>query len=146
MRPTIDEQLDGVRRLLDGVGSDDGLSAASRELLRNAGRLVKHVRGSWAPMLPFLVEDNAKMTTLLTGLSAVVPQLSADIDAAVGHAAEGADLERSDLDVAAVSARNAELRALLARAIHELPRSPAGLSARTEIGAYLTRRVDIDPT
>lgn len=146
MRPTIDEQLDGVRRLLDGVGGDDRLSAASKELLVNARRLVKHVRSSWAPMLPFLVEDNGTMTALLAGLSEMVPQMSVDIVAAVGPVAEGGHPNRSDLNVTAAAARNAELRALLGHIIRELPRSPEGLAARIEIGSYLKRRVDTDPT
>lgn len=141
MRPTVEEQLDGVGRLLDGIDGDDGLSAASRELLRNAARLVKHVRGAWASTLPFLVEDNARLTGLLTELVGVVPAMSAEIDAAAG-----ADPDRPEVDVAAASARNAELRGVLARAIRELPRTDDGLAARTKIGSYLRWRVEAAPT
>lgn len=141
MRPTVEEQLDGVRRLLDLIDSDPGLSAGSRELLRNAARVVRHVRGAWASTLPFLVEDNARLTELLTGLCGVVPAMSADIDTVIGAGAAV-----PEVDVSAVSGHNAELRSLLARAIRELPRAGDGLDARIEIGNYLRWRVEADPT
>jgi hypothetical protein len=121
MRPTVEEQLDG--------------------LLRNAARLVKHVRGAWASTLPFLVEDNTRLAVLLDRLSAVVPGMSAEIDALV----EARPTE-PEVDVAIVSARNADLRSVLARVIRELPRTSDGLAARNEIGSYLGWRVEADPT
>jgi hypothetical protein len=125
MRPTINEQLDGAQRLLRIVEEDEGLSPASREVLGNAARLLKRVHGSWASVLPFLVEDNAELAAL-----------SRDVDAPPGR----------DFDVVAAAERNAALRALLARAIRELPRSPNGLAARRRIADYLRTRVEIDPT
>jgi hypothetical protein len=136
MRPTINEQLDGAQRLLRIVEEDEGLSPASREVLGNAARLLKRVHGSWASVLPFLVEDNAELAALLDGLAALVPGLSRDVDAPPGR----------DFDVVAAAERNAALRALLARAIRELPRSPNGLAARRRIADYLRTRVEIDPT
>ncbi|HEY2207064.1 MAG TPA: hypothetical protein VGH99_21605 [Pseudonocardia sp.] len=143
MRPTIPEQLDGAMRLLDLVEGDDGLSAGSAELLRNAGRLLKRVRASWEPMLPFLVEDNRAMDELLAGIAPLLPGLAADLD---GSPPDPAPPDPLPPDPAAVSRRNVELRALLARAIRELPRTPAGLAARTRIGSYLLGRIEIDPT
>lgn len=130
MRPTIDEQLDGVRRLLDAVERDDGLSPASRELLTDAGRLVHRVRGSWATALPFLVEDNA-------GLAALLADLGAPADT---------DDHPAPTDVVAAAARNTALRGLLTETIRALPRDADGLAARARIAAYLRRRVDADPT
>jgi hypothetical protein len=130
MRPTIDEQLDGAQRLLGIVEGDEGLSAASREVLGNAVRLLRRVRGSWASVPSFLADDNAELAALLTGLG---------VDAAVD------DDPGDDLDVAAVAERNAALRQLLARAIRELPRTPEGLAARERTGDYLRKRVQIEP-
>jgi hypothetical protein len=158
MRPTIPEQLDGAMRLLDLVEGDDGLSAGSAELLRNAGRLLKRVRASWEPMLPFLVEDNRAMDELLAGIAPLLPGLAADLDGSPPDPAppdpappdpappDPAPPDPAPPDPAAVSRRNVELRALLARAIRELPRTPAGLAARTRIGSYLLGRIEIDPT
>jgi hypothetical protein len=140
MRPTIDEQLDGAQRLLGVVAGDEQLSPDSREVLGNAARLLRRVHGSWASVLPFLVEDNAELASLLGGLTGLVPTLAPDVAAALGTA------PRHELDVAAATERNTALRALLARAVRELPRTPDGLAARTRIGHYLRTRVEIDPT
>ena len=113
-------------------------SADSREVLEDAGRLVKQVRRSWATALPFLLDDNATMTKLLAGLSTVVSVVPPDIDAA--------DSGQPNLDVAAAAERNAALRSVLARVIRELPHDTTGDAARTDIGSYLRRRVEIDPT
>jgi hypothetical protein len=146
MRPTIDEQLAGARRLLDLVAADPGLSPASAELLRNADRLLRRVGTSWATTLPFLVEDNATLTDLLARLAPLLPAPAATATPAATTAPDPVAVARPDLDVAVVAARNTELRALLARAVRELPRTPAGATARAEIGDYLTRRVESDPT
>ncbi len=116
MRPTIDEQLAGARRLLAAAQADPGISAASVELLRNADRLLGRVAGSWSAAGPFLAEDNAALERLLHR-----PAGDPDQDAAE---------------------RNAALRAELADAIRTLP---AG-DARAEIGRYLRHRVATDPT
>lgn len=133
MRPTIDEQLDGVLRLLDAVARDEGLSPPARDRLRDAGRLVRRVRGSWSSAQPFLVEDNATLSDLLRGLGADVDELP----------------DPDGPDLALVAARNERLRARLSETIRALP-DPAGSpdadGARARIGAYLRRRVDTDPT
>lgn len=124
MRPTIDEQLAGAGRLLDLVESAGDLPAGSAELLRNAQRLIRRVATSWSTTLPFLVEDNARLTALLhhepTDDAATDPTLAAE--------------------------RNDELRGSLARLIRELPGDAEGRARRAEIGRYLRRRVAADPT
>lgn len=119
MRPTIDEQLSGARRLLDLVESSGDLSPGSAELLRNAKRLIKRVSTSWSTTLPFLVEDNAQLTALLR----LEPTTTTD-----------------------PAARNEELRGALARLVRELPADAEGRARRAEIGQYLRRRVAADPT
>lgn len=141
MRPTAEEQLDGVRRLLEGIDGDETLSAASREVLRNAVRLVKRVRGAWAATLPFLVEDNARLARLLSELSEVVPGSPAP----PGSVAAGASAAEA-ADVTAASARNTELRSMLARAIRELPDTERGHATRATVGQYLRWRAETDPT
>lgn len=125
MRPTIDEQLAGAQRLLDLVESTGDLPAESAELLRNAQRLIRRVATSWSTTLPFLIEDNARLTALL-------------------HQERGGDAAITDPMLAA--ARNNELRGSLARLIRELPGDAEGHARRVEIGQYLSRRVAADPT
>jgi hypothetical protein len=129
MRPTVDEQLDGVLRLLDAVVRDEDLSARGRDRLRDAERLVRRVRGTWSTALPFLVADN-------TALEGLLRELGADLAAAPEHGA----------DVAAVAVRNEQLRERLSATIRVLPRPPHGDDARARIGAYLQHRVAADPT
>jgi hypothetical protein len=136
MRPTIEEQLDGVQRLLGLATADPALSCETAELLRNAQRLVARVAGSWATTLPFLVEDNVALAELLgpdaqSGETGVPGAAPSDVD---------------PTDVAAVVARNEALRAALSRLVHDLPDCPAGRARRADIGRYLRRRIAADPT
>ncbi|URN03308.1 hypothetical protein LUW74_08065 [Actinomadura madurae] len=119
MRPTVTEQLDGVRRLLDLVAADEDLSPSSRARLRDAGRLLARVRRSWTELPSFLAEDNARLAALL-----------------------GED-DHPDQCVQSVQ-RNDELRASLARTIRELPATDAG--TRDRIRSYLRWRVATDPS
>lgn len=125
MRPTIDEQLAGAQRLLELVETTGGLPTESAELLRNAQRLIRRVATSWSTTLPFLIEDNARLTALL--------QQEPAVDAAI-------------TDPMLAAARNNELRGSLARLIRELRGDAEGHARRVEIGHYLSRRVAADPT
>lgn len=124
MRPTIDEQLTGANRLLDLVEQDPALPPGSAELVRNARRLISRVAGSWSRAMPFLVEDNARLASLLG--------IESDSPAAT--------------DPTSVAVRNEELRGELSRTIRELPTDPQGQITRAAIGRYLLDRVANDPT
>ena len=124
MRPTIDEQLAGVQRLLGLVEADGGIPPESVELLHNAQRLVKRVAASWSTSLPFLLDDNAQLSALLREPAAAA----------------------APTDVAVAAARNDELRGSLSHLIRNLPCSVEGRARRAEIGRYLSRRVAADPT
>ncbi len=143
MHPTIDEQLHGAQRLLDLVEADSELSVASRESLTNVRRLLEQVGRSWSRLLAFRSEDNASLVALL---ARTAPLVGPELRDAVDGALRTAPLSGSDLDVAVVSARNDELRGMLARVIAELPTTPEGHAARAEIAVYLRRRVDADPS
>ena len=124
MRPTIHEQLSGVDRLLDLADESHSLPAERSELLSNARRLIKRVATSWDTALPFLLDDNARLTELLTGTEAREPVPT---------------------DITAVAARNEELRGSLAQLISTIPRDPEFRPRRAEIGQYLQWRVATDP-
>ncbi|MCP9955721.1 hypothetical protein [Actinomadura madurae] len=125
MRPTVTEQLDGVRRLLDLVAADEDLSPSSRARLRDAGRLLAHVRRSCTELPSFLAEDNARLAALL------------------GEDDHPDQCVQSVQSVQSVQ-RNDELRASLARTIRELPATDAG--TRDRIRSYLRWRVATDPS
>jgi hypothetical protein len=126
MRPTIQEQLSGVDRLLDLADESNSLPAETSELLSNARRLIKRVATSWDTALPFLLDDNARLTELLNAAVGVEAPVSTDFTA--------------------VAARNEELRGSLAQLISTIPRNPECRQRRAEIGHYLQWRVASDPT
>lgn len=131
MRPTVDEQLDGVLRLLDAVAHAEDLPTGARDRLDDAQRLVRRVRGSWSSALPFLITDNAALEGLLHELGAdlVLPPAPGD-----------------RADIAAAALHNEQLRGRLSATIRALPRAPHGDDARELIAAYLKQRVAADPT
>lgn len=138
MRPTIDERLQGIRRLLDQIEATASLPEQAVDALTSARRLLALVARSWSALLPFLLEDNRTLRELLGSLVPLAPQLVADVAAARAS-------EVSSIDVMAVTESNAALRALLAQLVVALPRGPAGDRARAEIGSYLLRRTMADP-
>ncbi|MFE5707780.1 hypothetical protein CJ179_29865 [Rhodococcus sp. ACS1] len=125
MRPTIHEQLSGVDRLLDLADGSHSLPVETSELLSNARRLIKRVATSWDTALPFLLDDNARLTELLNaGVEAQAP---------------------APTDITAVVARNEELRGSLTQLISTIPTDPEFRQRRAEIGQYLQWRVATDP-
>jgi hypothetical protein len=144
MRPSIDEQLRGIQRLIDTVARDEHLSTAGSEALVGASRALRRLEGTWSGVLPFLVADTRATASLLQSLSHVLPaQLSAEIDRATSSVPSYPD--PSVFDVAVADERNGELRRLLAKAVAALPVTEHGEAARGEIAAHLRRRLDSDP-
>ena len=135
MRPTVGEQLAAIRRMIDAVradpAADPDATAATLELV--SGQL-RRLERSEPHRLAFLVEDNIATAQLLADLAVVLPSLAppaAPADAVTGEAEAGA--------------RNDELRALLVRAVRELPDGPDGDAGRERIAAHLRRRIERNP-
>lgn len=146
MHPTVDEQLRGIGRLLEQVAAGGGLAPASADALDEARRRLRRLEGSWAQLLPFLTADNRATAELLAELAPLVAgALAHEVAAAAAHEAERAPTPAATLDVAAVAARNDELRALLATVIAALPGGDAGRAARLAVVAHARRRLDADP-
>jgi len=135
MRPTVAEQLAVIRRIVDtaraDTASDPAAGAAALEL---ASGQLRRLERSEPHRLSFLVEDNLSTAELLTDLAVLVPALAPP--------AVGPD-DGPGEDTAA--ARNDRLRALLVRAVHELPDTPDGDAGRARIAAHLRRRVERNP-
>ncbi len=145
MHPTVDEQLRGIGRLLEQVAAGSGLAPASADALDEARRRLRRLEGSWAQVLPFLTADNRATAELLAELAPLVAGALAHEVAAAAHEADRAPTPAAALDVAAVAARNDELRALLATVIAALPGGDAGRAARLAVVAHARRRLDADP-
>ena len=126
MHPTVDEQLRGVRRLLDGVVEADGglLSARSAAALDDARRIVRRLEWSWSLVLPFLDWDNRATEALLAELAALVPAaVPAGSTGGGGGAATQtpAAAHPPELHFALAHERNLALRARLTAAVANLP-------------------------
>jgi hypothetical protein len=138
MHPTVDEQLRGVRRLLDAVASDERLSPGSAEALHDARLIVRRLESSWSAVLPFLDWDNRATETLLADLARLLPGVPPPV------ARTGPELE---FEVA--HRRNVDLRARLAEAVRVL--DSAGLDpdsavrARALVVSHLRERLRRDP-
>ena len=137
MHPTSEEQLAAVRRLLDDVAADDGLTERSRATLEEAARRLRRIERGAAARLPFLVADNKASRALLDELDDLAPELAA--------AVPPVDQEAEHHEPAA-HRLNKELRGLLARAVHELPETERGEGWRRRLADHLRRRIAADPS
>ena len=126
MHPTVEEQLRAVWWQLETVTQDPTLSADSRDLLTEAGRLLRRLEGSASARVPFLLADNQATAALLQQLG--VPLADERSSASDAHE------------------RNKALREVLATAIRTLPATTEGEAAMTRIAAHLRRRIFADPS
>lgn len=130
MHPTIDEQLGGALRLLDVLDSMNGISPEAREVLTNIGRVLRQAHRATVSSAAFYREDNQELVELLARLAPTSGPL-AHTPRETGNSA------------AAEAQRNTVLRGDLCLALATLP---ADTPERAEIGRYLLRRVEQDPT
>jgi hypothetical protein len=136
MHPTTEEQLTAVRRLLDEVAADPGVSEASRRALTEAGRRLRRIERSGAARLPFLVRDNRECLALLGQLEPLAPGLAGPLPV-IDDADEHHEPRAHEL--------NKRLRGLLATAARRLPDKPGADAWRARLAAHLLRRIATDP-
>ena len=142
MHPTTEEQLAAVRRLLDDVAADAGLSERSRATLQEAASRLRRVERGAAARLPFLVADNEACRSLLAELDDLTP----DIAAAAVLAVEAGVARGADHHEPSAHQLNKELRGLLARAVRELPDGDGGAAWRRRLAGHLRTRTATDPS
>lgn len=112
MRPDVSELLGGVRRILDETVAPEVGSAYALDVLRGAAATLLALEKGWARVPAFLAWDNAATAALLRRVRDTAPaEVARRIDATLDAG------EPDPLDVAASSARNDALRALLAELI-----------------------------
>lgn len=129
MRPTVNEQLEGVCRILESAIAPELTHGHTQETLRSLIANVRMLGRAWHQLLPFLHWDNAAMADLLKDArDSVDAPLRGRIDDAL--AASPAD----SADALAAEARNDALRALLSECLALSDE----LGAR--IGAHLSER------
>ena len=136
MRPTIEEQLRGVSRLVDELAADPELSSSSVTLARDAGKQLKRLTSSAASRPPFLRWDNAVMTALLRDLA---PMFPAELQSLITESSDGTQPVTDD------EAQNEALRVLVTMAIGTLPDETVGNRARRTISDHLRERAAANP-
>jgi len=137
MRPTVEEQLLGTCRILEQVVAPCVGDAYARTMLDG---LVANLRMLTAalPAVPgFLQDDNRATAALLAQLQpAVAPDLAAAMDTALQSA------EPQATHLAALEARNRELRELLSQALGGTELTPA---LREAVLAHMASRAARSP-
>ena len=136
MRPTIEEQLRGVSRLVDELAADPELSSSSVTLARDAGKQLKRLTSSASSRPPFLRWDNAVMTALLRDLA---PMFPAELQSLITESSDGTQPVTDD------EAQNEALRVLVTMAIGTLPDETVGNRARRTISDHLRERAAANP-
>lgn len=141
MRPTVTEQLEGVRRTLDDVVRPHVSDEYARGQLDQSVAVLAHLSDRWHLIGPLLAEDNDALAHLCADLAAHLTGLDdALADRLRAAAAGGAD----PLDITALTDLNDGLRALLVEAIaafdrHGIHGGPARARLRSELIASTAR-------
>ena len=112
MRPSVEEQLAGTCRVLEGVVAPCVVDPFARTILDGLVANLRMLTGALPALAGFLRHDNEATAALLATLrDAVAPDLAARIAEAIGHA------QPDVADGVALDARNTLLRELLALAV-----------------------------
>jgi hypothetical protein len=130
MRPTLSEQLRGLRRILEQVVAPAVDGDYELSTLLGVARALEMLEDRASGALAFLHWDNAETQRLLTAISVHVP-----IDAPL-EPVPPVDIT----DVAAVDAENDRLRWLLAAAIPALANDAAASAVHGAVVAHLRER------
>lgn len=129
MHPNVNEQLEGMCRILETAIAPELVNEHSQETLRGLISNVRMLGRAWHQLLPFLHWDNEAMHALLRAArKAATPTLSARIDEVLNAAPTDA------ADALAAEARNEMLRGVLCDCLD----GPAELAA--DISAHLAER------
>jgi hypothetical protein len=137
MHPTIDEQLEGIARLIDRSVETTG-DGPECERLRTAAGTLRRISKSWTLMLPYLTWDNEATVRLLESLEIDLSQDLLDQVRTIGST------PMDPLDFVAVHDRNNALRGVLSDAIQSLPASAD--TARAAITSHIRERIARDPS
>ena len=134
MRPTLPEQLRGLRHVLEHVVAPAVVDDYPQSTLQGVIRALEMLEARVDDVLPFLVRDNTATAELLQMIAACIP-LAGSI-----APPEPVDMAR----IASIDAENERLRALLADAIPALASAPEGSAAagiHAQVVTHLRARI-----
>jgi len=135
VRPTLPEQLRGLRRILDQVVAPAVDGDYERSTLEGVIRALEMLEQRANDAVPFLVWDNDQTLALLRSIAAHVP-----LDGAIEPPSP---VEPSD--VVALDAENERVRGLLAAAVPSLARDRGASEVYAHVIAHLRARVSRFP-
>ena len=134
MRPTLPEQLRGLRHVLEHVVAPAVTDDYPQSTLQGVIRALEMLEARVDDVLPFLVRDNVATAKLLQVIAECVP---------VGGSIEPP--EPVDMSsISSIDSENERLRALLADAIPALSAAPedsAAAGIHTQVVAHLRARI-----
>jgi hypothetical protein len=141
MRPTIAEQLRGLRRILAEVVTPEVGSAYPADMLQGVIANLEMLERALPAVAPFLAWDNEATAALL---ERAAPLLGEPISARVAELRAAPPVDPLDLE--ALHERNIALRGLLAEAVAPLADGGPSAAARYgELRAHLRARMDRYP-
>jgi hypothetical protein len=135
MRPTLAEQLRGLRRVLDVAVAPAIADDYATEALAGVQRALAMLEAREPEVLPFLLWDNAATADLLAHIASAGVALAGPL-----APAEPVDHTR----IAALDAENERLRGLLAGAVPALAAAPEGSAVaalHADVVAHLRERI-----
>jgi hypothetical protein len=138
MRPTITEQLDGLRRILAETIAPEITSPYPAEILGGVIGALDALQSNWHKIPNFLLWDIA---TTAGVLDAARPLLDAGLVAEIA----AAKADNDPMDLAALEARQIHLRGLLVKAMPAIIADPDATDAYPRMIALFRERTDRFP-
>jgi hypothetical protein len=138
VRPTVTEQLDGLRRILAETIAPEVASSYPAEILGGVIGALDALRANWHKIPAFLLWD---IETTAGVLDAATPKLDVDLVAEIAAAKTGIDLT----DLAALESRQMRMRELLVRAMPAILTDPGETDAYRQMIALFRERTDRFP-
>jgi hypothetical protein len=135
MRPTLAEQLRGLRHILENAVQPEVRGEYPRETLQGVIRALDMLARRVSDVGPFLEWDNRETRTLLESIAAQAP-LGGSLD-------PDAPIAPGDLE--ALDAENDRLRTLLAAAIPTLEDDDGAAELHRAVVAHLRERISRYP-
>lgn len=133
MRPTLPEQLRGLRRILEVVVSPGVIDEYPQTTLQGVIRALEGLEQRSDDVVPFLAWDNAETAALLRSIAERHPDIvSPSLPLSWGEALVG---------VVALDAENERLRGALAAAIPALATNPSAGDAHAAVVAHMRARI-----
>jgi GAF domain-containing protein len=120
MRPTIDEQLHALRRILTDVVAPEVTAKYPSDILQSVIANLGELEANWSRWVAYLAWDNEHLAGVLAHAQ---PKASAAVSAQIGAALAGAP--EDPYDYGAVCAHNEALRAAVTSVIRDARTDPS---------------------